>query len=217
MPGAAQPPLRRDAQRNRDRILAATRAAFQERGIEASVNEIARRAGVGMGTLYRHFPTKDALIDAVVDARFAELTDAAARALQAPDAMDGLRAFLFAAVDLQAADRGFKDALAARGRDEQGVKAARRRLQAAIGRLVARGHEQGVLRPDLATADVTVLLWATARIVERTTDVAPGQARRFVAMHLAGLVPAAAGDTAGVPPLTARELQRAITRGRAAR
>jgi AcrR family transcriptional regulator len=94
VPATAKPPLRRDAQRNRDRILAATRAAFQERGLEVGVDEIARRAGVGMGTLYRHFPTKDALIDAIVDARFAELTAAAEHALLADDAWEGFAGFL---------------------------------------------------------------------------------------------------------------------------
>src|SRR3954449_10399527 len=134
----AKPALRRDAQRNRDRIIAATRAAFQERGLEVGVDEIARRAGVGMGTLYRHFPTKDALIDAIVDARFSELTEAAERALAAEDAWEGFEAFLVAAVDLQASDRGFKDALAARGRDERRVKAARRKIHTPVQALVDR-------------------------------------------------------------------------------
>jgi AcrR family transcriptional regulator len=212
VPTTAKPPLRRDAQRNRDRIVAATRAAFQERGLDVGVDEIARRAGVGMGTLYRHFPTKDALIDAIVDARFAELIDAAERALAAADAWEGFEAFLVAAVELQAADRGFKDALAARGPGERQVKAARRKLHAAVERLVARGREEGALRADLAAEDVTVLLWATARIVERSADVAPGQARRFLAMHLDALRPAAATGPLPAPPLTARQRQRALLR-----
>ena len=134
MPATTKPPLRKDAQRNRDRIIAATRAAFQERGLDVGVDEIARRAGVGMGTLYRHFPTKDALIDAIVDARFAELTEAAERALEAPDAWDGFAGFLASAVELQATDRGFKDALAARGRDERRVKArARSSMRSSTG------------------------------------------------------------------------------------
>jgi len=204
-----KPPLRRDAQLNRDRILAATRAAFQERGLEVGVDEIARRAGVGMGTLYRHFPNKDALIDAVVDARFAELTAAAEEALEAVDAWDGFAGFLGTAVRLQATDRGFKDALAARGRDERRVKAARRRLQTVVDRLVARGREEGALRPDLATEDVTVLLWATGRIVERTADLVADQALRFLAMHLDGLRPDSAREPLPTEPMTPRQLQRA--------
>jgi AcrR family transcriptional regulator len=212
VPPAAKPPLRRDAQRNRDRIIAATRAAFQERGLDVGVDEIARRAGVGMGTLYRHFPTKDALVDAIVDARFAELTEAAERALDAPRAWEGFEAFLVAAVELQAADRGFKDALAARGRDEPRVKAARRRLHAVLDQLVARGREEGALRADLAAEDVSVLLWATAGIVERTADVAPGQPLRFLAMHLDGLRPGAATAPLPAEPLTAHELRRGAAR-----
>ena len=208
MSTTAKPPLRRDAQRNRDRILVATRAAFQERGLEVGVDEIARRAGVGMGTLYRHFPTKDALIDAVVDARFAELTALAEEALEAEDAWDGFAGFLDAAVRLQATDRGFKDALAARGRDQKRVKAARRKLHDVIERLVARGREERALRDDVVPEDVTVLLWATARVIERTADVAPDQVHRFLAMHLDGLRPAAATGPLPAPPLTARQLRR---------
>jgi AcrR family transcriptional regulator len=212
VPATVKSPLRRDAQRNRDRIIAATRAAFQERGLEIGVDEIARRAGVGMGTLYRHFPTKDALIDAIVDARFAELTDAAERALEAPDVWAGFEGFLVAAVELQAADRGFKDALAARGRDEPRVKLARRRLHEGIERLVVRGRDEGLLRADLAAEDVIVLLWATARVVERTADMAPGQVRRFLAMHLDGLRAGAASAPLPAPPLTARQLGQARDR-----
>src|SRR3954466_7217768 len=105
VPSTTKPPLRRDAQRNRDRIIAATRAAFQERGLDVGVDEIARCAGVGMGTLYRHFPTKAALIDAVVDERFHELTAAAERAIETPDAWAGFASFLHEAVERQLNDR----------------------------------------------------------------------------------------------------------------
>ena len=212
MPAETKPPLRRDAQRNRERILVATRQAFQERGLDVGVDEIARRAGIGMGTLYRHFPTKDALIDAIVQVRFDELTTFAEQALAAPDAWEGFAGFLVAAADMQAADRGFKDALAARRRDELEVKLARGRLHAAVAALVQRGQDEGALRADLTGEDVIVLLWATGRIVERTAETAPGQVRRFLALHLAGLRPeaAAAGQPTDVPALSARQLRRAM-------
>jgi AcrR family transcriptional regulator len=210
---APKPALRRDAQRNRERIITATREAFRERGLDVGVDEIARRAGVGMGTLYRHFPTKGALIDAIVDVRFEELTAAADAALEAEDAWEGFERFLLTAIELQAADRGFKDALAARAPDEQGVKLARRRLRAAMARLVARGQAEGVIRPDLDAADLTVLMWATSPIVERTADTAPGQARRFLAMHLDGLRASSAGAPPEVPPMTVRQLGRSMSSG----
>jgi AcrR family transcriptional regulator len=210
VPSTTKPPLRRDAQRNRDRIIAATSAAFQERGLDVGVDEIARRAGVGMGTLYRHFPTKDALIDAIVDTRFAQLTEAAERALEAEDAWEGFQGFLHAAVELQATDRGFKDALAARGRDERRVKAARKKLYDVIDRLVARGRDAGVLRADLAAPDVTVLLWATARVVERTADVAPEQVGRFLEIYLDGLRPAAVTTPLPAAAMSPRRHQMAM-------
>src|SRR4051812_7576095 len=165
-----------------------------------------------MGTLYRHFPTKDALIDAIVDARFSELTEAAERALAADDAWVGFEAFLVAAVDLQASDRGFKDALAARGRDERRVKAARRKLHAAVERLVDRGRAEGALRDDIAVEDVSVLPGAPARTAEPPAATPPGQPQRFLAMPPDGLRPAAATRPMPAEPLTPRQLQRALTR-----
>lgn len=187
MPPAARPPQRRDAQRNRERILSATRIAFRERGLDVGVDEIARRAGVGMGTLYRHFPTKDALIDAIVDARFEELTAAAEAARDAADAWEGFTGFLRTGVALQDHDRGFKDALVARGRNEAGVEAARARLRTAIARLVAHAQQAGALRADTTPQDVFTLLWATAGIIERSGDAGAAPAERFLAFHLDAL------------------------------
>src|SRR5207247_10880716 len=93
-PEAPARPLRRDAQANRDRIVAAARAAFAVDGVEVPVEEIARRAAVGMGTLYRHFPAKEDLVDAVLEDAFAAFVGAAAPALTEPDAGVGLRGFL---------------------------------------------------------------------------------------------------------------------------
>lgn len=205
----AQAPRRRDAQRNRERILAATRAAFQERGLDVGVDEIARRAGVGVGTLYRHFPTKDALVDAILEVRFQELSAAAGEALEEPDPWTGFGRFLHRAAELQAADRGFKDALSARRRNEPIVKQARAGLRRAIGRLVERAQQAGALRDDVVAEDVLAMLWATGRVVERAADAAPAQVGRFVTVLLDGL---RAGDTTAMPgpPMTTRQFGRAI-------
>ncbi len=106
---AASPPsektLRRDAQRNRDRIVASARILFARDGVEASVEEITRQAGVGMGTLYRHFSTKEELVDAVLEDAFGELVVAAEQAVAEEDAWAGFRVFLEQAVALHAANR----------------------------------------------------------------------------------------------------------------
>jgi AcrR family transcriptional regulator len=202
---------RKDAVRNRARILESAGEAFAELGLDVGVDEIARRAGVGMGTLYRHFPTKDALIDAILDQRLDRLAALAEEALEASDPWSGLVHFVERAVELQAADRGLKDVLSSRRRAERSLTRARARLRPLLERLIERAQEDGSLRGDVANWDIVVLLWATGRIVELTAEVAPGQARRFIALHLDGLR-ARSASPLPAPPLTARQHARAVER-----
>src|SRR5690349_17970285 len=104
---AAVRPLRRDARANRVRILAAAKDALAEDGLDASVLDIAQRAGLGIGTLYRHFPTKAALVDAIFAEHVDDLVAAGRLALEDPDAWRGLCTFFERAVSLQAQNRGF--------------------------------------------------------------------------------------------------------------
>src|ERR1700749_5164954 len=104
-------PLRRDAARNRQRILEAAADLFRQRGLSASLNDIAHHAGVGVGTVYRHFPNRDRLIDGLFEQRFEELVAYMEEALADPDPWHGLTSFTRAAADLQAGDRGIKDLL----------------------------------------------------------------------------------------------------------
>src|SRR5207247_10167108 len=113
-PEAPARPLRRDAQANRDRIVAAARAAFAVDGVEVPVEEIARRAAVGMGTLYRHFPAKEDLIDAVLEDVFAAFIAAAEQGLAEEDAWAGFRGFLERVFALHMENRGVKDIIATR-------------------------------------------------------------------------------------------------------
>ena len=150
--------LRRDAQRNRDAILVAAQTVFSERGLDAGVDEIARRAGVGMGTLYRRFPHKDDLIAAIFEQRLAELAAVAEDALHDPEPWDGLVRFLEAVGELQAANRGFKDILVHTLRREGALTPARRRLRRLNAKLVERAQKAGVLRDDITAEDITVFL-----------------------------------------------------------
>ena len=104
--------LRRDAQRNRERIVSSARSLFARDGVDVSVDDITREAGVGMGTLYRHFPTKEELIDAVLEDAFEELVELAEQAVAAEDAWAGFAGFLEQALAQHAANRGLKDVLA---------------------------------------------------------------------------------------------------------
>jgi AcrR family transcriptional regulator len=202
---------RRDAQRNRDRILASARTLVARDGIDASVEEITRHAGVGMGTLYRHFPTKEELIDAVLSESTDELIALAVEAAAAEDAWLGLTAFLEQVLARHAGNRGLKDVIARSDRGREHAEAMRDRLRPLLRRMIDGAHAQGALRDDFTAEDVPVLLWATGRVIEATAEVAPEYWRRHLALTLDGLRPAAATQLPQ-PPLTRRQL--ANVRGR---
>ena len=135
MPGTTERPLRRDAQANRERLVAAALDAFAEGGVDVPMDEVARRAGVGVGTIYRNFPAKDDLVDAVLEDAIDRLVAILERALALDDAWEGFRLYLESALDLHARDRGLKKLFAARGTDR-----ARRRMGPLAVRLIARAQ-----------------------------------------------------------------------------
>jgi AcrR family transcriptional regulator len=207
-----QRPLRRDAERNRDRIVKAATAAFASDGIDVSVEEIARRAGVGMGTLYRRFPTKGDLIDATLEEAFAEICRAAKDALEVEDAWTAFTTFLERVFELHMRNRGLKDVIASGQHDHGRLEAARAQMRPLVGRLIARAQEQGALRPDFAPEDMPLLFWTGGRVEEITSAVAPELWRRYLGFMLDGLR-ASAATPLGEPPLTRAQLDR-VNRGR---
>lgn len=211
-PAAAPRPLRRDAQRNRERIVAAARASFAQEGLEVALEEIARRAGVGVGTLYRRFPQREDLVDAVFDQVLEELIGAAEEALALPDAWAGFTTFLERALALHAENRGLKDVTAGRARGRACVEAARERLRPLVRRLVERAQRQGTLRADLVPEDVPLLFWAAGRVIEETSAAAPNAWRRLLGLLLDGLR-AEAATPLPAPPLTRAQLRRPSERG----
>src|SRR4051794_35027271 len=125
---SAARPLRADAERNRERILAAAAEVFAERGLDVSLDDIAAHAGVGVGTVYRRFPDKDDLIDALFEAKIDGAVQLASDALEIEDPWEGLVTFIRGMCAMQAADRGFKDALLSRDRGRDRVAGARERI-----------------------------------------------------------------------------------------
>jgi AcrR family transcriptional regulator len=204
------PKLRRDAAENRQRILDAAGGLFAQEGIDAPMEDVARRAGVGSATLYRRFPSKDALLEAILEERLAEYVALAERAAASERPFAGLVAFLEAVVELQARDRGFAGILATRLADEERLARLRRRTRPLLEQLVARAHAEGTLRRDVAATDVPVLLWQLGRVVEATADVAPDAWRRYLALAVDGLR-AEAGTPLPAPALTLRQLDTAMT------
>jgi AcrR family transcriptional regulator len=180
-------PLRSDAERNRQRIISAAGRVFAERGLGATMDEIAARAGVGVGTVYRRYPEKELLIDALFEERIEELARAGEQALAAEDPWLGLIAYLEFAIAEQAANRGLRDLLLSSTYGHDRVARARERLGPISAQLLERARKAGTLRPDLAVNDVPMLYLMLGAIVDYTRDVEPAAWRRYFALVEDGL------------------------------
>jgi AcrR family transcriptional regulator len=203
--------LRRDARRNRERLVASARELFAQSGVDVSVEEITHHAGLGMGTLYRHFPTKEKLIDAVLEEAFAEIAAIAEEAAAAEDPWVGFTSFLERALTLHAANRGLKDVLATSEREQLRAEAMRARIRPLLRSMIERAQSEGSLRADFAVEDLPLLFWTSGRVIETTAAIAPGYWRRFLGLLLDGLR-ASAATPLPRPPLTAAQLARATKR-----
>lgn len=153
---AAAPPTRRDAVRNRARLARAAAAAFREDGLDVAVDAIAQRAGVGVATLYRHFPTKLDLIVAVTEAVLEDLDDAARAALHADD--DVLRTFLAAAMEQQHENRGFLEAITQHALPDDAREELADRVVAMLAPIVDAAHAAGTLARHLDAEDLLVAM-----------------------------------------------------------
>ena len=179
--------LRRDAQRNRDRIIEAARLSFAEHGLDVGVEEIARRAGVGMGTLYRRFPTKQSLIHAIFGDRLDKLQPTIDRALAADDAWEGLVEVIVATVEQQADDHGFGQMVVLRLGPEAVPDDIRRRFFGPLEELLARAQAAGQVRADITAADLPAILRMAG--ASALGDGAGTDCRRHVGLLLDGLRP----------------------------
>ncbi len=150
--------LRADAERNRRRLLDAAQALFRERGLDVGVAEIAQRAGVGRGTLFRNFPTKQDLIAAIVIERMRETTEYGRTLLEAPDAGEALFGFLEEAVGRQQLDRCMFDAVGEEFLANQEIRAAHAEIVGGLDELLTRAKEAGAVRSDVGAMDVLMLL-----------------------------------------------------------
>jgi AcrR family transcriptional regulator len=204
--------LRRDACRNRERLLDAARELFAERGLNVTMDEIARSAGVGVGTAYRRFGNRDELIIALFEERMLEYVALAEHAVAQADAWEALETFLERSVAMQAADRGLHDLLIGNARALERVARIRDRMLPLIDRLVRRAQEAGDLRPDITVTDMPLLGLMLRQVVDFSHDIAPDLWRRYLTLLLDGLrTRRAAPSPLSVPPLQARQLDAAMS------
>jgi AcrR family transcriptional regulator len=206
-----EPRLRRDAERNRRRILTAAAGAFAESGLAVTMDEIARRAGVGVGTVYRRFPDKELLIEALFEQRIDELVALAEAARDEPDPFAGIERFFESFLAVQAADRGLKEVVLGTPRGAGRVAHARDRIGPVVDELVARAHAAGALRDDVTAPDLALIQFMLAALVDYTHDVEPEAWRRMLAIVLDGLlVRRDAPSALPRPALDAAQLDRAM-------
>ena len=214
----AEPRLRRDAERNRQRILAAAADAFAEDGLAVTMDEIARRAGVGVGTVYRRFPDKELLIEALFEQRIDELVALAEVARDDADPFAGIVRFFDSFLSTQAADRGLKEVLLGTPRGASRVARGRDRIAPVVEDLVARAQAAGDLRPDVAASDLGLIQFMVGSVIDYTCDVDPEAWRRMLAIVLDGLRMRRDGPSPlPRPPLDEAQMERAMAAWRAPR
>lgn len=197
-------PLRRDAERNRQLILDTAKTVFAQRGLEASLDEVAHEAGLGVGTVYRRFPNRDALIDALFDDMLTSITRIVAESLELPRAWDGLVHFMTAMLESQGRDKALRDLMLSRQHldpcatdKEQGV---RETVEPALFDLIDRAQQEGDLRSDVVATDVGTLLIAAVGVVDFTAPADSEVWRRYLTVMLDGLRARPAGQTGVLSP-----------------
>jgi AcrR family transcriptional regulator len=201
-PPAGERALRVDAERNRTRILTAAREVFAERGLGVTMHDIADHAGVGVGTIYRKWPDKDALIEALFEDGMTTVTDVARQAMEAEDPWAGLVSFLDGILALQAGDRGLKEVMIGRPETAFGVDPGHDRFAAIAADLLARAQATGQLRTDLQPSDIALVQLMVGEIIDVTRDVDTRVWRRCLGLLLDGL------RTQAATPLPAPALPR---------
>ncbi|KRV49575.1 hypothetical protein AQ490_19835 [Wenjunlia vitaminophila] len=176
---------RADAERNRARVLNAARELFAERGAHVSMDEVARRAEVGVGTLYRHFPTKEAMVEAASQQRFGEiLTYYRTICRDSTEPLEALKLLLTRIAEVEARDRGFASVVVEGTLGSEGPRSPLRAdLEAELVSLVDKGQAAGVIRQDITGADILSLTCGLNSIVHRRS----GDWRRYINIVLDGL------------------------------
>jgi AcrR family transcriptional regulator len=202
-------PLRRDAREHREKLLSAAQREFAARGVDASLEKIARDAGVAIGTLYRHFPTRLDLLMAAFKPRLRDFLDGATKALEMDDPWEGFAYYLENLFRVQAGDRGFNDFLSRRFTDNAETERIHDQMCQQIEDMLTRAQEAGEARPDITQADIVNLIWSNGRIIDATSATAPNAWRRYLYLML-DAYRAERAHPLPEPPMTDQQLYDAM-------
>jgi AcrR family transcriptional regulator len=215
MTASPEKPLRRDAERNRQRLLDAARELFAERGLNVTLDEIAHHAGVGVGTAYRRFGSRDALVTALFEQRMSEIVALAEDALKVDDPWRALQQLIERVLEMQAADRGLKELLLGSRQALQQVSQIRDRMRPRGEELVRRAQAAGVLRKDFSAQDLPLLQMMLSAIIEVSPPERADLWRRYMALLLDGMrAEGVPRSPLPVPPVEPEALDEVMTRWR---
>ncbi|HST66014.1 MAG TPA: TetR/AcrR family transcriptional regulator [Mycobacteriales bacterium] len=204
------PALRADARRNRERIVEAARAVFAEQGLGASLNEVARRAGVGLATLLRRFPSRDQLVAAALGDRMGDFAGLVEQALEDPDPWHGFCGLVERVCAMQAGDLGFTEVLTQSFPGSGEFEELREQAYRRIVELFDRAKAAGRLRADFSPHDFPMVLMANAGVVTATAGLAPATSPRLIACLLQAFCSEATGPLP--PPPSYEEMDQVLLR-----
>ena len=186
-PETPERPLRKDAERNRKRVLEAARELFAAKGLEPNLNDVARHAGVGVGTVYRRFATKEELLEAIFEDAMNQLTDLAEEALRQSDSWQGFAWFVEQQCRLTVTDRGLREIAFSKCYGGDRVKAAQDRLSVVTTKLVERAQRDRHLRPGVSATDLPLLALLAGTVTEFAGHVDTELWRRYMSILLEGM------------------------------
>ncbi|MFD4795284.1 TetR/AcrR family transcriptional regulator [Streptomyces anulatus] len=187
MTDTMSPPARKDAARNRALLLETATQMFATQGLDVTLKDVARRAGVGVGTVYRHFPAKDDLLDEVFAGLLARATDSARTAAADPDGWRGLVRYLEDAMLMQRHNSGLRGLAATPAPSCAMAVKSREEITPLVQQMVAKAQKQGTLRPDFDATDVAYIQVALAAIMEATYATSPDLYRHHLKLFIDGM------------------------------
>ena len=204
-------PLRKDAERNRQRLLAAAAELFAQRGLDVTLNDVAHHAGVGVGTAYRRWANKEQLIDELFAQRLEEIVALAETALKDPDAWHGFTSFLEGSLRMQLEDRGLKDLLSNPMLGDERVNQSRDRIAPLVEAIVERARASGDLRPEFTATDAIFMQVALHGVMDSTRATDPELYRRYLTMFLDGVRADGPRSDLPVAPLSVDQTHTVMT------